>query len=1606
MSEEALYDNHVNWGDSPTPALQGLAHSYPTKIAAEQGTVDNVLNYLGGAVASAGTGLYNTGVSVSHILGSNAKEADVGDVLNALDMQDSAAYYQEHKTAVDGAGLVIGSIVPGLAGVKVFHMLAAGAKAGSIRSFLNLAPSLNAARDEAKAAMLVSDGMYSALNAQIMKAYSLGFAANAMDALAFETAAISVNYKAPAYSNATSGDLASNMFWNTVFGGTVGGAVFSASKTLYGLRKARVERDALTFGDRYVAAETGKADLAIYSLLSAKKEGTSEIAANTNKEIDSLVHEQIAGITEGTGHTKLSFGMASVLNNVSHEEAVGVITGMEKITSVATLRGIEAAQAKIIESNDKLVQEAIAAGKPTPTLRGVPDLPDVRIVNLETGIAQADLETLTPHLGDALRGGEKLIPIAGRDIVQLGKSGAVDASYSYQAGAEALQAGRYLIASGKKAVPTSFASDEIAYLEHWAQQDMPKSGLVIDGVHYATPEPVMQKLLEVKREIARTWQGGLPELKATLNVTDDFLADGVKGAIAVPADRMASYLENPLHAVVHYNPEVAAMGKYNLHEATQYFENVSASVAAERENLHANFAADYGLKGGDTLPGDNLTRKVLVASAATGADHGAGTFSAANAGYGTFGAMSQKIGAWSTEAISTVKAATAKALSPAIAAVRGNENVGRELILLRNKLAGTESNYVVITPDLIAKAAIVGETLPTSGLVRNDLATYIARAAEAKQAGKRRLVKALDNSTDDLVIKTSPELHSFNLAQAELNATRRGHTRGFNASAGFTDVQEHEAYGLLRHYNIPIDTRKYGYFAIASQREGLGQTSHKSVITAASEEDLIRKIRVLQNDPELGSSLQFHTNEQLAKKYNIYFKQDVEGYHKALGDYEYARGMNENVVDSAMRRKGMLATPDELVNLSSRAIADAMDDVVNWNSRMDSRLVRDAIESRFSNTIQQLQILGGMYEKAGQSFMGNATSYLFANKSNPYADQIRQMLAISRKEQVGLWHTANEWVERGGSTVFGKAAEMMRGVVAGKQDFTAAAAELKTHLEQTGIGAPFSEAMFAAHHTQIAQRPVVGEFINRGQFYLSSMTLGLDPLNAINNAISQVMLAGELRSLTSAIAKGNPEVAGELARITLPNGLGSVAAPAMLMSKSLARFWVGGKVFNYETGQMEHNTAKQLLEKLRDHSIVAEDMYQQRLLAEEFMNSANATPGKLRELSDKALELGRGFTGNNLAERFTRFMAADTARQLTDLAAAQGIIKSEAEAAVYWNTTANRAQGVIMASQRPTAFQGPIGQAIGLYMNFQFNMMQQLARYIGTGDSGAALTAMTAQTALFGLQGLPAFNAINTHLIGNKEGNPEHKDLYSATPEVLGKTAGDLVLYGVASNALGIFHPDLKVNLYTRGDINPRQLTVIPTALDETPIYKATANFISQGIMAAENLSNGAPAKEVFLQALAHNGVSRPLAGVASVMQGAETSNSGNLLVGIDRLSIASFMRMAGGKPLDSALANDALYRMQAYAAHDGKVRKEIARAMKLDIRGGDLTQDELDSYMMKYASAGGKIDGFNQWAVRQYRNATTAQVNQFAGNQDSSLSANMRAIMGDDSVLNYEQGE
>ena len=293
--------------------------------------------------------------------------------------------------------------------------------------------------------------------------------------------------------------------------------------------------------------------------------------------------------------------------------------------------------------------------------------------------------------------------------------------------------------------------------------------------------------------------------------------------------------------------------------------------------------------------------------------------------------------------------------------------------------------------------------------------------------------------------------------------------------------------------------------------------------------------------------------------------------------------------------------------------------------------------------------------------------------------------------------------------------------------------------------------------------------------------------------------------------------------------------------------------------------------------------------------------------------------------------------------------------------------------------------------------MQQVFRHIENGDAKTVAMAAGLQTTIFGLQGLPGFQLINNHLIGNAEGNPAHKDIYTTAPNLLGKQLSDFALYGSLSNMLN-------TGLYSRGDINPRNISIVPINPLDFPAVSGAIKFTGMIAELTGKLAAGGDPTTSLLLGLEHNGLSRPLTGLAQMIQGFATTGKGNLVattrdntVGWSEFfNIANFSRLAGARPLDEAVVMDAMYRKTLYQAKDSTRITALGEAVKTHLyNNGTIPPGGMEKFAGEYAAAGGNISNFGRKVMEWTSDANVSTANEIYRSLKQGHMQQIQQLMG-----------
>lgn len=1047
--------------------------------------------------------------------------------------------------------------------------------------------------------------------------------------------------------------------------------------------------------------------------------------------------------------------------------------------------------------------------------------------------------------------------------------------------------------------------------------------------------------------------------------TDKMIANKVMK----PEDGVVDILTVPQHIKVTYDPTKVNPKNPLAGINNHIIENMV--IIKEQQRLYQlgtnNSAAEALGKWYDQLEdinagygnAENVANTVRDKANPSGA--GASVAGAASGNYGSLASTVENIGNVTSRAIHEFKKKTTEVLEPLLHKLGNNREAAIEWSTLQQRVRSIEGEYALNE---------AGDALEPAVIVR-----WRKAAAEAAEKGEEFAQKmpALKNPNMELSIPLkTKEVRELAAAHIETNGERTRKLAGLRTSQGLRYNRGPDVF-----YPIPVDPKDYKYFAMVTD-ESITSGNQSKTLFATTDEELQSMIQKIKSD-----------NPHL----KVRTKKEAEDYFNAYGRWDYEKTLSSSYLDTAAHRKGVSAPL--LVSTDPQKIVG---DMLKWHMERETGLVREAISTKYEVAFEELKRLGDEFTNVGTSKFGSLNTEDFASDivKNPYIDYIKTALNVRKTSDYPFLVNMNKLADEAISKMY-KKIDAVRSRAKNPEELV----EIQNILTQAGYkGAQYDESMEIFANLGPA-RGTLSNIVQKANSVMATVVLRWDTLNAVNNAVSaNVLLGTETKAILRAINQGGEEAKkaiGALAYIKTPGTDQPIFSAQKLISNSIMKFGRVGRNSPEFKFYQDHGYMTRITDQYKN---VLDDLaFNPAEGVTSWNTKINSAFKKAGELGDK----GEILTGNRLAEEFNRFVAADVMKQISDVAVSRGLMTAKEQLA-YINTFVNRTQGNYLAAQRPHMFQGPIGQAIGLFQTYQFNLMQQLLRHVGEGHSKDAMTLLALQGTIHGMNGLPAFNAVNTHIVGNASGNTTHRDLYDTAYGVVGKEAGDWLMYGAASNALGLLHPDLKINLYTRGDINPRHVTLVPTNPATVPIVQASAKFFGNLFETAGKLAAGGDISTTLLQGLEHNGLSRPLAGLAQTLEGINnpqyasysTSNKGNIIAANDLLSLANLGRLAGGKPIDEAIAIDAAYRFKAYGLEDAARRAKLGEAIKTTMMAGENpTKDQIETFAQKYAETGGRQEDFNKWFASLYATANTSQANELSNNLNSPFSQSMQRIMG-----------
>ena len=962
----------------------------------------------------------------------------------------------------------------------------------------------------------------------------------------------------------------------------------------------------------------------------------------------------------------------------------------------------------------------------------------------------------------------------------------------------------------------------------------------------------------------------------------------------------------------------------------------------------------------------------LLARETTSQGAGAKTFGASNADYGKRAELAvQETGKQVALLTQKNRDAAIGVMAPHINAIRADKQAGAELGVLTSALRRDARRYKLVK-DLDSEGADTYRLVDREAYAMKDSEEFdgdLDAAIEYLQATatpgqKIRGEYQIKNAAVGRFLEEHTALNKTRVEKRTVLMNATGVARKWDADSVYVP---------------PIDTNRYPHVAFVVNKNKIGLQTDVSVITGRSDEQLRQLASAVDGD------------------YEVVFKSDIKRFKEAQGKYEYSMHLNESQVNSALERKGVLG--DFFPETRGENV---LEDFVNFHARAEEELIRTGVQVKNRQFFGELQWLSERWQDATTSTMGPRGFFFQKNVADPFRDYIKTALNISKRSEYPLLDSLNEFVDKVGTQAYKAIDSSIEKFKQSEGKDLVSLEQANKLLDDYGLGTPYKTMKEYLVANERMPKNAIKVFFQKANLFLATATLRLDFANSLVNIISTpIMLGTELSAIKQAMGK-NPELIGklnELTSIKIPGQEAAVPSMTKLIGQAVGNFFGKDK--------------QALLQRYKSNGDIKDVLSLYHEVLEDLSYMPNRDAAGWGSKINAAVEKGARITGNTFSEEFTRFISADVMRQLSDPVVAAGKM-SVKEQNAYISSFVNRVQGNYISSQRPVLFQGTTGAAIGLFQTYAFNVLQQLFRHMENRNTKTLLTFAGLQTGVYGMNGLPFFDAINQHLIGNAAGNTGHVDAYSALP-MANKELGDWLLYGTAS-AFPLFGDKMPA-LYSRGDINPRHISIVPINPLDVPAIDASIKLVNSVKQFGSSVAKGADLGNSMLFALEHHGWNRPLAGFAQLLAGQSTTSKGSLISAANDLETTSMLariperlvefggaaRLMGAKPMDEAVALSTLYRSRAYEAVDRARIESLGQAVKTKLQSNQTPDDEeLEDFMASYVKAGGRQETFSGAMQRWMKDANYSVVNQMADKLTTPSAKRMQIALGGEPIADY----
>ena len=674
---------------------------------------------------------------------------------------------------------------------------------------------------------------------------------------------------------------------------------------------------------------------------------------------------------------------------------------------------------------------------------------------------------------------------------------------------------------------------------------------------------------------------------------------------------------------------------------------------------------------------------------------------------------------------------------------------------------------------------------------------------------------------------------------------------------------------------------------------------HKFVIPKGGQEELGRFMIYGANQAELEAKAAYVT-EKYGGTHRIVSTTEINLEKKLRGEYDAGRVFSDHEFDANLARMGNASELQPSLDIHA---AQELDLMRNWHHNKAENQIMQAIELKYGTTMQALRKADAAFDSANISALKE--DGIRTAKLGVYEDTRRLMLDSKTYEGTAsdTYRIVNDMISSTGGAFIHHSAEAIRTLLGKKgvtqEDFNA----LTKELDDNGFVNPYDNlTTMLARSEVISDGRELNSLMRLANTLVASTTLRLDFMNSALQLMSTPLLwHGAIKEAKLAL-KGSEAGKRLVDMTTVVNPVNGVREPsaAKLMADAIHNFFTPeGAAFG---------------EKLRERFILTD--YQRQYLEAHDYSSLNGrhTLNTVQQKVDQLATFGSKFTLHQKSEDMSRFIVAWSMKRIGE---ARGLDEDELFALA--RNAVDKVQGVYRAHSRVQLFNGVVGQSIGLFQTYMFNVAQYMTRHIAEGAGKEAALAAFMQSTVFGLRSLPSFHTLNQMVADTNNGK---LDIYSLSGSESDPTGfGSYMMYGLGSHAL-----ITPVDFFSRGDMVLRNNLVVPTNVNDLPavsiISKAVANIVRTGQMVV-GAENAGEVGNALAYGLAHNALNRPLQGLGTLFMGNVTTNKGTPVFlnsnynGYDPDAGFNFAamggRLLGGKPKTEAILLDSYYCRTAY---------------------------------------------------------------------------------------------